>query len=122
MPIQKRPGFTCDVDGKNIFDDNCNIEHLKTNSSKCFVGKGSETVMDETIRKSKRIDHTKINLDIKMFNEWFNFNVTNHIKSEFPFAKNIEACFHDIVIYEPGDFFDKHKDAKKFDNHVGTEK
>ncbi len=120
MPIQKRPGFTCLVDNKNIFDDDCDINHLKMNSSKCLVGKGTDTVMDENIRKSKRVDHEKISLNTVDFNRWFEFNVMPDIKSEFPFASKIEAQFHDIVIYEQSDFFEKHKDAKKFDNHVGT--
>eukprot|EP00730_Choanoeca_flexa_P004082 TRINITY_DN11589_c0_g2_i2.p1 TRINITY_DN11589_c0_g2~~TRINITY_DN11589_c0_g2_i2.p1 ORF type:complete len:1018 (+),score=179.28 TRINITY_DN11589_c0_g2_i2:54-3107(+) len=81
-------------------------------------GKGTETILDTSVRNVKQIDAQKVVLDNPAFNQ--------ELESEFDkISKNLQcgkfkAHPYKLLLYEPGSFFKPHTDGEKLDRMFGT--
>jgi len=82
------------------------------------VGVGNETVLDETIRSSEEIDHSKLELNPD-FIQLLEKNV-HEMAELLNHPTNVEIQFYKMVIYRPYDFFDEHIDSNHTDNMIMT--
>ncbi len=87
---------------------------------KAPFGKGSETVLDATVRSAWEIDADKI-----FFNndDWSKFieSIIEQIKPELGIQEHqVTANLYKLLIYEKGDFFLTHKDSEKEKGMFGS--
>lgn len=87
---------------------------------KAPFGKGSETVLDTTVRSAWEIDASEITFNN---NDWDKFiaGLVEQIKPGLGIEEHtISASFYKLLIYESGDFFLAHKDSEKEKGMFGT--
>ncbi|HMG07889.1 MAG TPA: 2OG-Fe(II) oxygenase, partial [Mucilaginibacter sp.] len=96
------------------------IEEMIKAAHKAPFGKGSETVLDTTVRSAWEIDAGEVTFNN---NEWGKFisNVVEHIKPGLGIENHsVSANLYKLLIYEKGDFFLPHKDSEKEKGMFGT--
>jgi hypothetical protein len=94
-------------------------EMIKT-AHKAPFGKGSETVLDTTVRSAWEIDAGEIEFRNK---DWGKFveKVIEQIKPDLGIeGYSVTAHLYKLLIYEKGDFFVAHKDSEKEKGMFGT--
>lgn len=101
------------------------INELQANAliqaaEKAPFGKGSQTIIDETVRRAWEIDAEKL-----LFNgqQWDQFlqKALNTIKPQLGIEDlEIEARLYKMLVYEKGDFFLSHRDTEKEKGMFGT--
>jgi hypothetical protein len=96
------------------------IKEMIKIARKAPFGKGSETVLDTTVRSAWEIDAGQIT-----FNNggWSNFieSVIEQIKPDLGIeGHSVSANLYKLLIYEQGDFFLPHKDSEKEEGMFGT--
>jgi hypothetical protein len=87
---------------------------------KAPFGKGSETVLDSTIRSAWEIDAREITFNNS---DWYKFiaDIIEQIKPGLGIEGHaISANLYKLLIYESGDFFLTHKDSEKEKGMFGT--
>ncbi|MEO5890531.1 MAG: 2OG-Fe(II) oxygenase [Ferruginibacter sp.] len=89
-------------------------------AQKAAFGKGSETILDKTVRSAWEIDASEL-----IFNgpRWTDFldKIIKKIKPDLGLEDyNISAHLYKMLIYEKGDFFLTHKDSEKEKGMFGT--
>ena len=90
---------------------------------KAPFGKGSETLIDENVRKAYEIDASQVTIDPN----WLNSSLSN-IRNECIIGlgldnlsgSSIECHFYKLLLYETGGHFKKHQDTEKESGHFGT--
>lgn len=96
------------------------VEAMIGAAHKAPFGKGSETVLDPTVRSAWEIDADAItfrNDDWQAFIE----TLVEEIKSGLGIGgKSVAAHLYKLLIYEEGDFFVAHKDSEKEEGMFGT--
>ncbi|HEY0059008.1 MAG TPA: 2OG-Fe(II) oxygenase, partial [Flavisolibacter sp.] len=96
------------------------VKELIAQAHKAPFGKGSQTVLDTTVRSAWEIDAT----DIQLTNpEWNGFvrSIVEKAKSEMGIIdRKASANLYKLLIYEKGDFFLPHKDSEKEPGMFGT--
>lgn len=100
-------------------DLQCSVKQLLSMSEQAPLGKGEETVVDLSIRKTRKIPSTKIRV------EWAGLEAAVKEAYEQLRQQSAPTCrwvakFHDVLIYQSGDFFREHRDSKKGPNHIAT--
>lgn len=87
---------------------------------KAPFGKGSQTIIDNSVRSAWEIDSEKLHF---MGNEWNRFvqGIVSTIQSELGIEEfEVEAHLYKMLIYEKGDFFLTHRDSEKEKGMFGT--
>jgi hypothetical protein len=96
------------------------IQALISVAHKAPFGKGSETILDSTVRNCWEIDASQIEFE---GNNWTNLidKTIAKIKPDLGIEnKKIEAHLYKMLVYEEGDFFLPHKDSEKEKGMFGT--
>jgi len=87
---------------------------------KAPFGKGSETILDTTVRSAWEIDATEIGFKNK---DWGKFieEIIEQIKPGLGLeGYSVTANLYKLLVYEKGDFFVTHKDSEKEKGMFGT--
>ncbi|OAL36412.1 hypothetical protein AYO20_04308 [Fonsecaea nubica] len=85
-------------------------------------GKGGETLVDETVRKTWEIDGKELSFENKGWNAWLE-QILEHVSSGLGIpggAGSVQAELYKLLVYEEGAFFKPHKDTEKTKNMFGT--
>lgn len=83
-------------------------------------GKGSETVLDKTVRSVWEIDADQIKFVNKKWGEFVD-GIVKQIKPSMGFdGLSVSANLYKLLIYQKGDFFLPHKDSEKEPGMFGT--
>ncbi len=96
------------------------VQSLIEIAHKAPFGKGSQTIVDETVRSAWEIDAS--HLSFKNTN-WDNLlgKILDKVKDQLGIqAQNVSASLYKLLIYEKGDFFTWHKDSEKEKNMFAT--
>jgi len=96
------------------------IKEIIKVAHKAPFGKGSETVLDTTVRSAWEIDASEIAFNNK---DWNNFieGIIKQIKPDLGVEQHsVSANLYKLLIYEKGDFFLQHKDSEKEKGMFGT--
>ncbi|MCU0446890.1 MAG: 2OG-Fe(II) oxygenase [Microscillaceae bacterium] len=87
---------------------------------KAPFGKGSQTIVDDTVRSAWEIDAQKISFSNPKWATWLD-NLLKTIKDSLGLNQDqIEASLYKLLIYEKDDFFVWHKDSEKEKNMFAT--
>ncbi len=89
-------------------------------SHKAPFGKGSDTLVDESVRKTWEINAEEVQLNGP---DWPNIleNIMGNVKRELGLEDmDVRATLYKLLIYEPGGFFKQHKDSEKGKGMFGT--
>ena len=83
-------------------------------SSKAPFGKGSKTIIDESIRNVWEVDASAITFQNPQWSIYLN-KIIDDVKKGLGFGKhhNIKANLYKLLVYEKGSFFLPHKDSEK---------
>jgi len=89
-------------------------------AKKAPFGKGSETVLDENIRKSWAIDASQISFNNKKWSKTLN-KILDKVQEDLGLENRlVEASLYKLLIYEKGGFFLPHQDSEKEPGMFGT--
>jgi len=91
-----------------------NIAELLAEAEQSAFGKGTETLIDTSVRNSFEIPAEKLNQD-----------TLNFLKSHFDLKglaprMEVEVRPYKLVIYQEGGFFREHRDSVRGESHIGT--
>lgn len=92
------------------------IEHCE----QAPYGKGTETVVDSSVRRVWRLTPERFTLANA---DWINLikDITTNVQKTLGLEEQkLEAHLYDLLVYEPGGFFLPHKDGEKLDRMVAT--
>ena len=96
--------------------DVTSVDDLVSRAKKSFVGKGSETVYDERVRKSLELvpgEGCRV--------EWPQLGeVLQRVSRDLVQGRTLRAEPYKILVYREGDFFRWHRDSKKGEGHLLT--
>ncbi|WP_375331263.1 2OG-Fe(II) oxygenase [Candidatus Tisiphia endosymbiont of Oplodontha viridula] len=95
------------------------IQKLINISSKAQFGLREQTILDENIRNSYEIKSDKLHISI---NEQSLTAMLSKIRDSLGLSGNsvLTAHLHNMLIYQPGQFFDMHQDSEKLENMVAS--
>eukprot|EP00523_Entomoneis_sp_CCMP467_P020508 CAMPEP_0168845064 /NCGR_PEP_ID=MMETSP0727-20121128/9079_1 /TAXON_ID=265536 /ORGANISM="Amphiprora sp., Strain CCMP467" /LENGTH=448 /DNA_ID=CAMNT_0008898765 /DNA_START=32 /DNA_END=1375 /DNA_ORIENTATION=+ len=86
-------------------------EKLKKVATKAAYGKGNETVVDESVRNTWKVDS---NLVTASFKSGDFEAILERVKEELGLKDiDVEARLHNMLLYEKGSFFKTHTDTEK---------
>lgn len=95
-------------------------EALMKISQKAPFGKGTETILDDSVRRSREINASQLTFSNPDWNKFLNQALKN-IKNDLGLEEyDIEANPYKLLIYQEGDFFLPHKDSEKEKGMFGT--
>jgi predicted 2-oxoglutarate/Fe(II)-dependent dioxygenase YbiX len=92
------------------------ICELLTECQESAFGKGTETVLDPTVRRSHELTANRLNSETL---EDIAANLEYEVKRLVPHGK-VELRPYKLVIYQEGGHFDAHRDTVRGDGHIGT--
>jgi len=92
---------------------------LKRKCEQAPYGKGTETLVDTSVRRVWRLEPERFALANP---DWDRFvaDIVEHVQQELGLATKLTAHLYDLLLYEPGSFFLPHKDGEKLDGMVAT--
>lgn len=97
------------------------IEAVKQASHQAPFGKGSETIVDKSVRKTWQIDASKVKINNPRWDEWVQRNVPDEELGVPPVAwPNVRAELYKLLIYEFGAHFKQHQDSEKAQGMFAT--
>ncbi|KAG6040393.1 hypothetical protein E4U41_000677 [Claviceps citrina] len=82
-------------------------------------GKGSQTVVDDSVRKTWELDHTQFRLDNPHWKAFLDTRILPRASQKLGIV-GAQTKPHKLLLYEPGSFFKQHKDSEKEPGMVGT--
>ena len=89
-------------------------------AQKAPFGKGSKTIVDNTVRSTSEIDASQLTFNGKSWAVFLD-KIINKIKPDLGLEDyTISAHLYKMLIYEKGDFFLPHKDSEKEKGMFGT--
>ncbi len=89
-------------------------------ATKAPFGKGSQTIIDDTVRSAWEIDPKRLHFDGPEWDKFLNKALAN-IKPQLGIEDyEVEAHLYKMLIYEKGDFFLSHRDSEKEKGMFGT--
>ena len=105
-------------DNDNVISvESNNLKQLLNLAEKSYFGKGSETILDESVRKAKEIK--KNNLLVANEDVFFK-DITYKIRLGLNISHNLRFELHKLNFYETGSFFNAHKDTLYDSDHIAT--
>jgi hypothetical protein len=94
------------------------LESLLSVATPSRFGKGDKTVFDETVRKGRELDSSKMKVEIGSGPK---AQLKKQIKQAlFPQGREMDLKFSKMAIYESGGHFDFHRDTVRSKSHAGT--
>ena len=115
------PGLNVKGGGEITFPVSPTIaKKMKKLARQAPFGKGSQTIVDTSVRRTWEIDAGQLSFKNKA---WFRFidRVLKDVKKGLGLdGCEIEASLYKLLIYEKGDFFVRHKDSEKEKDMFGT--
>ncbi|KAH8897397.1 hypothetical protein GQ53DRAFT_838018 [Thozetella sp. PMI_491] len=93
-------------------------EAIKSVCRRAPFGKGDETVVDMSVRKTWELDHSQIKLANPAWSQFFKELVKG--AADKLGLGGVSAKPHKLLLYEEGSFFKRHKDSEKEKGMVGT--
>ncbi len=98
------------------------VDHAEAIKGVCRqapFGKGDQTLVDTTVRKTWELDHLQFQL---MNPTWKPFlaALVRDATAGLGLQGSVEARPHKLLLYEPGSFFRRHKDSEKEHGMLGT--
>ncbi|MCC8399136.1 MAG: 2OG-Fe(II) oxygenase [Rickettsia endosymbiont of Platyusa sonomae] len=95
------------------------IQKLINISSKAQFGLRDQTILDENIRNSYEIKADKLHITI---NEQSLTSMLSKMRDSLGLSEDsvLTAHLHNMLIYQPGQFFDMHQDSEKLENMVAS--
>lgn len=116
-PFTEYPNPGLEIEGVGVVGlpmSSRDIEAVKQASHQAPFGKGSETVVNESVRKTWQIDASKVKLTNPCWDEWVQRNVPDEQLGVPPVAwPKVRAELYKLLIYEPGAHFKQHQDSEK---------
>ena len=93
------------------------IKHAKP----AKFGWRDQTLLDKTVRNAWEISKSNIKIDTSLWNEELK-SVLSILKKDLglPDSATLKANLHNLLIYEPGQFFSPHQDSEKLDGMVAS--
>ncbi len=115
------PGMELQDVGQISFPVNTEqVKKMIKQARKASFGKGSETVLDLTVRSAWEIDAAQIAFTNKSWDKFIE-KVVKKIKPSLGVEdRSVSANLYKLLIYEKGDFFLPHKDSEKEPGIFGT--
>ena len=95
-------------------------EIITQSAEKAPYGKGTETIIDEDIRKVWQIAPEKVTIEGKGWNETFHRLIKDITEALGCQDTEVSAEFYKLLIYETGGFFVAHRDSEKAGGMFGT--
>jgi len=95
-------------------------KELKKQCEQAPYGKGTETVVDKSVRKVWHLKPERFSLTNR---DWVPFleQTVKAVQEGLGLEKQtLEAHLYDLLLYEPGSFFLPHRDGEKLDRMVAT--
>lgn len=89
-------------------------QQITSLATKSPFGKGPDTLVDESVRKSWQIDPAKVSFDNPLFHDAIQ-TLAQNAAIGVPEEVGVEAILYKMLMYEPGGFFKKHRDTEKED-------
>ncbi|GHP04084.1 hypothetical protein PPROV_000283800 [Pycnococcus provasolii] len=83
-------------------------------------GKGTETVVDTTVRNTLQVDADLVTLRNPRWDDALDKQVALVAEALGVNKSNVRAELYKLLLYEPGSFFKRHKDTEKADGMFGT--
>jgi len=103
---------------------NTQAELLRSFAEKAPYGKGSDTVLDESVRKAWQIDSKKIHFGDKQQWDAILSKITRTCVGRLGLSSDeqarCQANLYKMILYEPGGHFKKHRDTEKEPGMFGT--
>ncbi|MEX2594690.1 MAG: 2OG-Fe(II) oxygenase [Anditalea sp.] len=115
------PGLTVQGLGEIAYPINpLQANALIKEAHKAPFGKGSQTIVDDTVRRAWEIDVEKLHFDGLGWEKFLQKALAN-IKPQLGIEDyEVEAHLYKMLIYEKGDFFLSHRDSEKEKGMFGT--
>src|SRR3990167_3138197 len=95
-------------------------EIITQSAEKAPYGKGTETIVDEDVRKVWQIAPEKVTIEGKGWNENFHRLIKDITEALGCQDTEVSAEFYKLLIYETGGFFVAHRDSEKAGGMFGT--
>jgi len=97
------------------------VKQLSSVAVRSPFGKGSDTVLDDSVRKSWQIEPAQVRLDNPVFHDAIDSLAKSAARGlGVPENVSVEAMLCKVLLCEPGGFFRKHRDAEKEDGMFAT--
>ncbi|KAH8811098.1 hypothetical protein F5884DRAFT_781170 [Xylogone sp. PMI_703] len=93
-------------------------EAIKSVCREAPFGKGDQTLVDTSVRKTWELDHTQFQLVNPVWKPFLD-TVVKHTSSSLGMLE-VSIQPHKLLLYEQGSFFKRHKDSEKTPGMVGT--
>ncbi len=115
------PGLNVEGAGEISFPINeMQAEILKQSAKQAPFGKGSETLLDTSVRKTWEIDAEKLQFHNPAWKTFLN-EIIENVQDDLGIEDySVQANLYKLLIYEEGGFFLKHKDSEKEKGMFGT--
>ena len=98
------------------------IQRIIHHSKRAPFGKGEQTIVDESVRKTWEIDACKLGLNHPKWRPR-EMDILEQACNELGISKGaeyVEAQLYKLLVYEPGAMFRAHKDTEKAPRMFGT--
>jgi hypothetical protein len=95
-------------------------EELKTHCDQAPHGKGTQTIVDTSVRRVWRLGPDRFSLTNPDWNQFVAETVSNVQEGLGLENQELDSHLYDLLLYEPGSFFLPHRDGEKHDRMVAT--
>lgn len=94
-------------------------ESIKSVCRQAPFGRGDETVVDTSVRKTWELDPSQFKLANPDWDEYL-YNTLLKVAAQKLGLSDVRADLYKLLLYEPGSFFKRHKDSEKAPGMVAT--
>jgi hypothetical protein len=96
-------------------------KHLCLIGRPARFGKGEQTLLDAKVRDTWEIPKSRVKIDKRQWNATLH-PILDRLRADLglPDGCRLEAEFHSMLVYAPGQFFAPHQDSEKDDAMIGT--
>lgn len=123
VPHAVNPGLTINgLGGIGLPLSTRDALELSTIAHQAAFGKGTETIVDTSIRRTWELDPSQFVLQNPSWQRCVH-DLTAHVASELGILsgdKAVRAELYKLLLYEEGAFFERHKDSEKAEGMFGT--
>ncbi|MBA2655297.1 MAG: 2OG-Fe(II) oxygenase [Gammaproteobacteria bacterium] len=97
------------------------VKSLIKHAKPAKFGWREATILDKTVRNAWEIPKSRIKIEANNWNNTLKSTLA-HLKTDLglPESAELKASLHNLLIYEPGQFFSPHQDSEKLDGMVAT--
>ena len=91
------------------------INKLIKQAKPALFGYKENTLYDPSIRHTWEIAKSRVKIDKRIWKKQFDLMLNKMASELFPEGTQLQAQLHNMLVYEPGQFFKKHQDTEKTD-------